>query len=222
MGGTVSVTIRRENGQVTKLSARTGSYSALFFSKEFSSKEFDKAIDKYIDILNQSEYYNECDYTAPDGYGIVVIDFKLMKIYSHQSYDSPGIDYFTPAMERYNTDINANTLAKEFGSEEVKRLYEVLNCSSNIGQDDLFKIIRKSDLGKQYELYEENLNLFERYIYEENFENMVDMFVSLKNDGFKFNSDEVKMWKDFAYNLSENNDIEPEELESKIQLINKD
>jgi len=30
------------------------------------------------------------------------------------------------------------------------------------------------------------------------------------------------MWKDFAYDLSENDDIKPEQLESKLQLINKD
>ena len=30
------------------------------------------------------------------------------------------------------------------------------------------------------------------------------------------------MWKDFAYDLSENDDIGPEQLESKLQLINKD
>lgn len=108
MGGTVGVSIKRENGEVIKMARKTGSYSYLFISKEFNSNEVDLAVDNYIKIFfdmkkdyqNGAPYkypmsgvYGYCNELAPVSYGLVVIDLKQKKIHSLQGYDNPGNFY---------------------------------------------------------------------------------------------------------------------------------
>jgi len=105
MGGTVAVSIRRENGDVVKMARRTGSYGSMLTSQEFLSGQTDLAVDNYIQIFNEmkedyqsgapykhpmSPCYGGFESLAPTGYGLVVIDIQNKKIHSMQSYDRPG------------------------------------------------------------------------------------------------------------------------------------
>ena len=125
MGGTVGVSIKRENGEVIKMARKTGSYSSLFTSKEFNSNELDLAVDNYIKIFfdmkkdyqNGKPYqypmsgvYGYCNELAPVSYGLVVIDLKQKKIHSLQGYDNPGnfypteFSYYLKHDEKTNND----------------------------------------------------------------------------------------------------------------------
>lgn len=105
MGGSVAVTVRRENGELIKMCRRTGSYSFMFTSKDFNNGNVDKAIDNYKknfdemreDYLNNSpnkfemsSVYGWCQEMAPVDYGLVFIDTKDKEIHSMQGYDMPG------------------------------------------------------------------------------------------------------------------------------------
>lgn len=105
MGGSVAVTIRKENSEIIKMARRTGSCTALLFSEEFNYGDKDKAINDFIaifsgmreDYLKGKPYqyemtpeYGWCDMMIPYGYGLIVLDFQNKKIHSLQGYDTPG------------------------------------------------------------------------------------------------------------------------------------
>lgn len=106
MGGTVAVTIRRENGELLKMARRTGSYSWMFTSKKFNNGQVDEAIDDYYKNFAEmkedyesgephkfemTSEYGWCNETMPVGYGLVFIDVMKKEIHSMQNYDNPGV-----------------------------------------------------------------------------------------------------------------------------------
>lgn len=110
MGGTVAETIRKEDGSVIKMARKTGAYNWMFFTKEFCTKDFDKAINEHVASFTEmkedfesgepyefamSSVYGGCDEMSPIDYGLVVIDFKNKKIHSMQGYDKPGFHYLS-------------------------------------------------------------------------------------------------------------------------------
>lgn len=104
MGGTVAVTIKKDN-QLKKMARKTGSYNHMFFSEEFLNNDIEKAIKDYCQIFDgmredylkgepykyaMSGAYGWCDQMIPVDYGFVFIDLDKKEIHSMQGYDVPG------------------------------------------------------------------------------------------------------------------------------------
>lgn len=243
MGGLVAVTIRRENGEIIKMARKTGSYTSLFMSKEFSEGDFDKAIDNYIATFmdmradfqsgppykyQMTPHYGWCDQLAPADYGLVVIDFKDKKIYSMQDYDYPGTSYFASLYASENEYITGQTLTESFSTHEVLPVYKLLKCPIDVSREELTKIVKSHTIGTEYILYDKNINLFNRRYFEKTANNIIAYFLELKEAGFFFNVDEKTEWKEFCHNYLENElesmdddagDVDEVEYFKKVNLI---
>lgn len=113
MGGPVTTTIRRDNGETASMCQWTGSERGLFLNRYFMSGNFEQSIDDYMagwkTLLGERKKEQDEDgetelfplFTlntpfaklAPYGYGLTVIDFKDKHIYTCQSYSEPGSFY---------------------------------------------------------------------------------------------------------------------------------
>ena len=87
MGGSVSVTVRKEDGTVVPMCRWTNPLPYWIKSKGFLTNPT-KHMEKFIEYGKDSAYNYEGAKVAPTGYGLVVIDLKDKKILTHQDYTS--------------------------------------------------------------------------------------------------------------------------------------
>lgn len=162
MGGTVAVTIRRENGELLKMARKTGSYSWMFTSINFNNGKVNEAIDDYYKIFAEmkedfesgepykfpmSTEYGWCNETMPVDYGLVFIDVMKKEIHSMQGYDNPGL-------------ISINAFSRVYvNDEETDKAYQSLLennqlCLHVIQSDDSIK-----DFGMIHDVFGKDVNL---------------------------------------------------------------
>lgn len=269
MGGTVGVTIIRENGEVIKMARKTGSYSSLFLSKAFNEGDYDKAINDYIQAFLEmkedyetgepfkypmSPIYGFFNETSPIDYGLVVIDFKNKKIHSMQEYDIVGSilpNVFSPFLVLGKTEhknlkhlfdnnlINVYLRGNDHDYINVSKfeklgtfqdIYENINLDEVKSKKDtsyfstlvnsISKKIFKNPLVNNKlnpEQINENVIFFPKelekfvqisYSFNDDFENTLNFFTQLTNDGFTFNQTEIKSWENHLENKLENLEIE--------------
>lgn len=88
MGGSVSVTIREPNGQEHRMLRWTNSMPWAINSVRMLSEKPDPAhLAQYLKNRNE---WDEEGHLAPDGYGLVVVDFVTHTLLSHQGYTTFG------------------------------------------------------------------------------------------------------------------------------------
>ncbi len=87
MGGSVRVIVRKESGEVIPMIRWTIQLPYIVKNPKFTNSDKDW-LDKYIKSA-ENDTYNQCEqHLAPEGYGLVVMDFMKKKIYSSQGYTS--------------------------------------------------------------------------------------------------------------------------------------
>lgn len=158
MGGSVAVTVRKEDSEIIKMARRTGSANWLLFSEKFNYGNVNEAIDDFIkpfsemrnDYLKGEPYqfhmtpeYGWCDNLSPYGYGLVVLDFQNKKIHSLQGYDTPGFMNIVSIINESHQDL------------ESKKFFEQMITDDNFltyGQ-------KKEYFGSVKELFGSNISL---------------------------------------------------------------
>lgn len=173
MGGSVGVTIRKENSDIIKMARRTGSYNALLISEEFNYGDKNKAIDDFIavfsemreDYLRGGPYkfhmtpeYGWCDVMIPYGYGLVVLDFQNKKIHSLQGYDTPGFTSLVNIINNDETDEENITVTKMLKEPELL-LYNAKGEQIGYVRDFLGEDITISTLSSLFKKTFESRNL---------------------------------------------------------------
>jgi hypothetical protein len=226
MGGTVAETIRKENGEVIKMARRTGAYNWMFFTKEFAEGKFDEAIEKHVQIFREmqedfqsgepykfpmSPVYGWCNETAPIDYGLVVIDIQKKKIHSMQGYDHPGYEYFNMFSKytvldkereeifQYLIENNLLNILNRKNKNEVKDIEQYFGKNYTLEKiRDQMDVKMKGIFNDYLDLvfYPKLLDNFEYISYEENPEGTFQLLKNLIDDGFKFNQEEMNMWKE--------------------------
>jgi hypothetical protein len=162
-----------------------------------------------------SPVYGWCNHMAPIDYGLVVLDFQKKKIHSMQGYDGPGkLSIISIAhnnketMEKYDFLMKNNLLEvckydltplgdihSIFGSEDPLKV--ALKELNNSYLDSFKSIFNKYNTSRlDMVLVPKVLKDFESYSYEESPDGLIKMLSALKNDGFVFNDEEIKMWKE--------------------------
>lgn len=162
MGGTVAVTIRRENGELLKMARKTGSYSWMFTSKKFNNGKVDEAIDDYYKIFGEmkedfesgapykfpmSPAYGWCNETNPVDYGLVFIDIMKKEIHSMQGYDSPGLVGMNEFSTHYINDKETD--------DALESLLVNNHLSLHIKDEDG----AKKELGMVHDIFGHDINL---------------------------------------------------------------
>ncbi len=169
---------------------------------------------------NMSGVYGWCNHTAPVSYGLVVIDIQNKKIHSMQGYDSPG-GLHSFSFNLHTKDDEESIKAYKYLVEN--NLYDVYDYNNKylgdihsvFGAKDTFNVIKKeiknSMTGipslfsffktKEYDasdliFFPKALKDFEIIDYSEDASGLISMLSALKKDGFEFNSNEIKMWKE--------------------------
>jgi hypothetical protein len=162
-----------------------------------------------------SPVYGWCNHLAPVDYGLVVLDFQKKKIHSMQGYDSPGklslismphndketMEIYDFLMQNNLLDVckydftRLGDVHSIFGSKEpFKIALKELNNSYLDGIKSIFGQYNTSHIDMVF--VPKILKNFELHSYEESPEGLVKMLSALKNDGFTFNEEEIKMWKE--------------------------
>ena len=94
MGGAVAVTVRKKDGTVVPMCRWTNPLPFWIRSRELILNP-EQRMEKFIEYGKTSAYNHEDARVAPEGYGLVVIDLKDNKIYTHQDYTSFNKDFGT-------------------------------------------------------------------------------------------------------------------------------
>ena len=98
MGGTVAVTVRKEDGTVIPMHRWTNSLPYWIKTRKFIENP-SKTMEEYI---YQDQEDSEA-FVAPEGYGLVVIDLKEKKILSYQDYTTFDLIFGTA---KFSIDLN--------------------------------------------------------------------------------------------------------------------
>ena len=164
-----------------------------------------------------SSVYGWCNETAPIEYGLVVIDFQNKKIHSMQGYDVPAQKSLISFASSYYTDkeqtninqflIENNSLnlynEKNMFVGDIQRLFGKNATITSVTKKIEKKLYKKINLFKNDDLNlfsyfkPKSLNDFEVISYKETPEGCIEMFKTLKKEGFYFNKEEIDSWKDY-------------------------
>ena len=164
-----------------------------------------------------SPVYGWCNETAPIDYGLVVIDFQNKKIHSMQGYDVPAQKSLISFASSYYTDkeqtninqflIENNSLnlynEKNMFVGDIQRLFGKNATITSVTKKIEKKLYKKINLFKNDDLNlfsyfkPKSLNDFEVISYKETPEGCIEMFKTLKKEGFYFNKEEIDSWKDY-------------------------
>lgn len=232
MGGIISITIRRSNGEVFNMKRHTNFLPFLFSEIKFWNEDEDYIL-QYInnwkkdkveyenlkdkDLPAQSTMYSPYDNkNYPIDYGIIVVDFLNKKILSSQNYFTPN----KISMIELHYDIKGIHLYKDGEKEFTERIEELINN----------KVIRKMLFKEREIIHIEKLEwkkiiniakgsifprknddyLFYDFILEpdnwefKNFDNSKDEVIELKNELIKLNFDlEENKWNYYLKNKFE-------------------
>lgn len=174
-----------------------------------------------------SPVYGWCDHIAPTDYGLVVIDFQNKKIHSMQGYDVPGTLYSISLSKHMGGDKETKEAYKFMAENNLFEVYDndmkhLGDIHSVFGAKDTFNAIQKeienayNPLNALKDIFKKNkvnpsqliftpkaLKDFEIITYEEGPEDLLKFLTNLKADGFNFNADEVKMWKEHFADFQE-------------------
>lgn len=161
-----------------------------------------------------SPVYGWCNETAPIDYGLVVIDIQNKKIHSMQGYDRPGYEYFNMLSKYTVLDkereeafqyLIENNLLNIFNRNQIENKNEVKDIEEYFGKNCTLETIRDTMNSKMKKAFTNYLDLvfypkmldnFEYISYEENPEGTFQLLKNLIDDGFEFNQEETKMWKE--------------------------
>lgn len=223
MGGYVSETIRKQNGDIIKMCRVTGSYNFMFFSKDFSNDKINEAIDEHVKTyFSLKENHKNKSYLAPEDYGIVVIDFKNKKIHSMQGYDKPSYQHFvnismlnnSESHEIYDFLFKQNRLAiytanndylagfnDFFGNDiSLSKFHQIIKNEFKIRYNNE-DVLLEEDFNKSFfnlTIQPTSLKNFKYIKYEESIDGILSFITNLMNEGFKFTNKEKQMWINFS------------------------
>lgn len=88
MGGSVGFTIREESGKEHRMCRWTNPTPYFINHSKFISKD-EQHLKKYLEMQDPYRVNEYC--LAPEGYGLVVVDYKTSTVLYHQSYCNYGI-----------------------------------------------------------------------------------------------------------------------------------
>lgn len=220
MGGTVAETIRKKNGEVIKMARRTGAYNWMMMSQDFCEGNIEKAIDAHVKVFLEmkedyetgepykfamSPAYGWCNQTNPEGYGLVVLDFKKRTIHTMQGYDTPGefhIYSLTSLDEKEHRELNAVLkknlfIVKDIKNKTVKDVFDIFGEDVSIEKIDKISLSEKGGDLRYLRLIPKTIKAFKYYKYEETPQGCLKMFNNLKKDDFKFTEEEINGWVDY-------------------------
>ncbi len=206
MGGSINVTIRKEDETVYNMSKWTNDLP--WFCQNVKFYEINnKHIQNYIDKTQPNEFTS----LNPDGYGLVVFDFNTKTILSNQNYinfdvisiSSLRIETFDsentlPLYDEYSTTNNVKKLL----DKKIIKTYN--SCSSLDNNITINKIsswnevvtLINGDISQwiEFNLTPPNWTLLEFDDDHDGFNKMKNKIIEL---GFKLNNEEIKLWDEF-------------------------
>lgn len=233
MGGTVGVTIKRNN-EIKKMARKTGSYSSMLFSEEMIKGDIEKALKDYYKIFddmrddflsgepykfNMTPCYGWCNEMVPCGYGLVYIDFDKKEIHSMQGYDTPGSFISLElrskeAIEKYKSFFEKDLVKVIYEKDSIKKEYSLEEYfkRKNITNDVLIENLLDGKIKEDLYYIRFQLKDWNIVCYEENISGIISFFKEVKH---LLSKEEINLWKEYAKNSMEDYyDSHIEELET--------
>ncbi len=222
MGGSIRVIVREESGKVHKMVRWTNQLPYFVKNKRFFESDKNH-IDEYVN-RNDSYKMNNYDIMAPDGYGIVVFDFKKKKILSSQSYC--GFDDFRSSelylsknskssinFDLYNNILEMrdnNMLIYNESNDETNEIYEVEPF-------DIDEFIDSSHRKFQSAFIQIDYNKIGWQLIDngDSIEDEFNIYETMFNDGFKFTYEDNLVWEE---SLKLHDDFENDLIKEGVYL----
>ncbi len=168
---------------------------------------------------NMSDVYGWCNHTAPTDYGLVVLDFQNKKIMSMQGFDTPGRLYgvnlskeMVDLEDKENYEYFFQNNLFEVYTHENKHLGDVhsLFGSTNTLKNLQIEIDKSYDRNNSESEFLDKYNCkaqflrfqpkffndFEMIRFKETPQGLIEFINKLQEEGFVFNDEEKKMWKE--------------------------
>jgi hypothetical protein len=215
MGGAVAVTVRKKDGTVFPMCRWTNSLPYWIKSREFIQNP-EKQMEKFIEYGERSDYNHSNSRLAPEGYGLVVIDLKDNKIYTHQNYTSFnrefGLSGYSLTLNLQHNIVNFDLEESEIPYLDLVKLRKKLKDTNVIfdhSEEEISDIIdRMKDV--YWLICNQRINLDKKLIDEINKERSVsekginvllNLFLTKYDES---NTSSIKRWKSFLKILSSN------------------